>query len=105
MKNIRCPQHAASGLYLDDDGTWKCRAEIQVPEFTWNMDSAIRMFDDHKMSTSLPADEVISAVEELMVKAGYLKENLRFESYTDQIHGFVKYRDGKWRRLINIVYC
>lgn len=91
-------------LYLDDDGEWKLMPDPE-PATMWHIDSSIRWLDNFGASTCHHASELVSEIENLLVRHGYQKENLRFDDYTDQIHGWIKYADGKWRRLINIVYC
>lgn len=90
--------------YLGDDEKWIPMPSPE-PDMMWNIGSDLKWLDGWGISTSLNASEVCDHIEKLLIAHGYQKENIRFDDYTDQIHGWIRYRDMKWRRIINIVYC
>lgn len=93
----------ANKLFLNDAEEWVPMPEPR-PGMVWGIASRLAWLDGYAASSSLPADDVIDALRTKMLSNGYKPHQLRFESYTDQIHGFVRYRDGRWRRITNIVY-
>lgn len=68
----------------------------------WYVASALKKFDGKKFPLEMDRDEVVQKMQDEMKAAGYDPYNLRWESFTDQIFGYIRYADGKWRRIINI---
>lgn len=49
-----------------------------------------------------PADEVESEIKRMLIEAGYKKDQIRLEGFTDQILGWIK-QGGKFRRCISAI--
>jgi hypothetical protein len=90
--------------YLNDAEEWQEMPNPR-PDLMWNVQSQFKWLDDTGISTALNSTEVCDAIEKLFLNRGYKQENIRFEDFSDQIFVYVKYADGRWRKLVNIVYC
>lgn len=107
----RCPK-CKGGIYVTEEGAWcpKC-SEKPLGDLYWTVWSDLGQMKEYWISSSLPSDEVISDVVEPLLEAiGFDRNRLRWENYTDQIHGYISYKkkdseELQWKRVINIVYC
>lgn len=71
-------------------------------ELKWKVSSELKKFDGMEFDGILDREEVIQKLQGRMEAAGYDSYNLRWDSFTDQIFGYIRYADGKWRRIVNI---